>query len=250
MDGMEYLKKNGRLFSSVSVTSSELILTFSTLPPPPVVVRDSNLDRDRSASEYVNNNENLILTPDRMILITDCYHALIYFTPVAFKNNLKGFRIMEVFEGRSFGKELTVTEVAYVALSDTPVQVGEEDLADESRELSEHEYYLFNPERVELKSLENQLQTARRMKARALENSYQLSEWELTEESNILRAIETLKEKIREKEEKEGKLPPQNNEETETPNDAPKQSYMVIIALGALLALCLCAAFLSLRKKK
>jgi len=52
-------------------------------------------------------------------------HSWTTFTPVFFKNNLKGFRIS--FEGHSMHSGMTI-HTMYLALSEPPVQVGEEDV--------------------------------------------------------------------------------------------------------------------------
>ena len=67
-----------------------------------------------------------ILTLDRKFVFAED-HAAVIFTPISFKNKLKGFRIDSIFEGRSFGLGVT-TNSMYLALSDPPVVVGPEDM--------------------------------------------------------------------------------------------------------------------------
>ena len=69
------------------------------------------------------------LTLDRKFVFAEDHGAVI-FTPVSFKGKLKGFRIDNISEGRSFGLGVT-TNTMYIALSDPPVVVGEEDMEGE-----------------------------------------------------------------------------------------------------------------------
>jgi len=80
----------------------------------------------RGTSEYVG--KELILIPDQETSFTDLRHGSLTFTPVVFKNKRKGFRLVEVWNGMSFGQGITTNAIAYVALSDKPVKVSEDDV--------------------------------------------------------------------------------------------------------------------------
>ena len=77
----------------------------------------------RNSSEYINNDELLMITPDRETRLMG-RHAQIILVPVTFQNQHKGFQIMQIFH---WGFSTTNT-VLYFALSETPMEVGEEDV--------------------------------------------------------------------------------------------------------------------------
>jgi len=131
IDGREFLEASGR-FASVSTTSTNLSMRLKS--GGGMVIRKHNpLAWDyapyvaRSAREFIESDEPLVLTLDQTTVLTDGRHASMIFEPVSFKNQHKGFRILNVFDARSFGESVT-TNTAYIALADTPVQVGEEDV--------------------------------------------------------------------------------------------------------------------------
>ena len=77
------------------------------------------------AEEY--RGKPIILPPDRIIRFSH-RHGGFTFAPVIYKNELKGFRIVRNFEDFSSNRDL-VNKVRYVALGDSPMEVGEEDVA-------------------------------------------------------------------------------------------------------------------------
>jgi len=69
--------------------------------------------------------ETLNLTPDQKILFTDGRHGFLYFEPVRYKNNLKGFQINNVIINPNRG---FITNTMYIVLGDTPIQINEDDV--------------------------------------------------------------------------------------------------------------------------
>ena len=76
-------------------------------------------------ADYTGKKEPMILTPDKE---TTFYNRVVSFTfaPITLKNQQKGFRIVQTMSPHGFypGRKDTV----YIALGDTPVEVGEDDL--------------------------------------------------------------------------------------------------------------------------
>jgi len=123
MGGLEYLETSS-VFESVSFTPTNLTLKFNPL----VRLNVFHGKERRRTSEYVANNEALILTPEQVTALTDLRHGWTEFTPVSFMNQQKGFRILKVINAVSFGGEVTTNVHAYVALGDTPVELGEDNV--------------------------------------------------------------------------------------------------------------------------
>jgi len=109
MDGVEWLKTNG--FEPV-VTSTNLTIT-------PVELQNSSLG--------IVSGKAAVLTPDRVVRLS-MQHIRVTFTPVVYKNQHKGFRITRWGTGAPASRVLQ-PEISYLALSDTPMEVGEEDMA-------------------------------------------------------------------------------------------------------------------------
>jgi len=123
MDGVEMLKRYGSI-DSVTVTSTNLSIKFKSAG---LVVPDRPMrGMARRSADYAEKNEALVLTPDEETMLIQ-RHASITFTPVSFKSQHKGFRILQRIDHRSFGHEVR-TNAMYLALSDTPVEVGEDDV--------------------------------------------------------------------------------------------------------------------------
>ena len=132
MNGIEYLQ-NHRWFDVVSVTPTNLSLKLIS---DNLYIDNDDLKRkyqnpkappfapfDRRSSEFIKNNELLVLTPDQVTTFSTRRHSLLYFTPVLFKTQEKGFQIrMEVHYLE------TTTTTMYFALSDTPKEVDEDDV--------------------------------------------------------------------------------------------------------------------------
>jgi len=77
----------------------------------------------RNSSEYIKNNELLVITPDGVTQFLG-QNVRLEFIPVSFRTQQKGLKIIRISQVLK-----TVTEViGYVALSDTPMEVGEEDV--------------------------------------------------------------------------------------------------------------------------
>jgi len=121
MNGVELLLMYG-IIDTFSVTSTELTLTFRAS----LCSVDYNGTR-RGTTEYAENNEALILTSDQGANISDGYHSSLIFTPVSFKDKRKGFRIINQAILIPFGGGVKHW-FGYIALSDTPVEVGEDDV--------------------------------------------------------------------------------------------------------------------------
>jgi len=79
----------------------------------------------RSASEFMANDEELILTPDQETRFST-RHSDVRWTPVSFKSQQKGFRIIATSH---WWPNPPVTDaIVYLALSDTLVEMGEDDV--------------------------------------------------------------------------------------------------------------------------
>ncbi|MCL2104556.1 MAG: hypothetical protein FWH21_05835 [Kiritimatiellaeota bacterium] len=79
---------------------------------------------DVKRSRRLSGNETLVLTPDRKTILSE-RHSSWFFTPVLLKNKHKGFRVFVV--NSDFGGWRT-NDITYVALRETPVQVGAGDV--------------------------------------------------------------------------------------------------------------------------
>ena len=120
MNGVELLLLYG-VIDSVSATSGNLIITFGS---GGLFVKHKGVIRE--TAEYVANNEALSLTPDNEVRIFDGHHAGVSLVPVSFKDKKKGFKVTHTFNASSFGDGMK-RNTGYVALSDTPTEVSEED---------------------------------------------------------------------------------------------------------------------------
>ena len=109
-------------YASISVTSTNLVLEFRP-DMPRVPIRLFPQRRSRRSDP----NEKLVLFPDQKTSLAFGRHGSTVFIPVAFKNQHKGFQILKIADLRSVGRDIT-TNAMYVALSDTPMDVGEEDV--------------------------------------------------------------------------------------------------------------------------
>ena len=120
MDGIELLERSGPI-DSVLVTSTNLVVKFRSLAGNWKI-------RFLGEQEYrvLESYEELTLTPDQAVRIFE-RHGQMELTPVSFKNQQKGFRVKD----RHWGPHGETTNIAYVALSDTPVQVSEDDVEGE-----------------------------------------------------------------------------------------------------------------------
>jgi len=118
MNGLELLLMHSGI-DSVSATSENLTIAFRS---GGFMLRHNGVWR--RAAEYIENNEALILTPDQEVSFSDGLHAYTRIAPVSFKNKKKGFRIIDVF----FFSGDERRDIAYVALSDKPIEVSEEDV--------------------------------------------------------------------------------------------------------------------------
>ena len=120
MDGMEWLG-NGTWFDVVSASPTNLTLKFKG--------RFGIHQNDvwRRTAEYIENDEMFILTPDQRTRFVS-RHASITLDPVSFRGQHKGFRITDRHNPPISHWHLARTNFFYVALSDTPVQVGEDDV--------------------------------------------------------------------------------------------------------------------------
>jgi len=123
MDVAEYWRNRG-LIDVVSSTETTLSLKVRNFPgfvwhnyiTPPVHER---------LSGYIGDNEHLVLSTDMETVLGDGFGLWIYFNPALFKEQQNGFRIVERFKLRNSG---LTNNVMYLALGDTPVTMGEEDV--------------------------------------------------------------------------------------------------------------------------
>jgi len=106
---------------SVSVTPTNLVLEIS--PSRSLWTWNGDDTKDDRLTEY---GEELLLTPDKKTTLSDGRHVDVIFTPATFQNQMKGFRILHVMDDRLGG--YITTCLGYVALSDPPTEVHEDDV--------------------------------------------------------------------------------------------------------------------------
>ena len=120
MRGEDLFEEFKEWLASFIVTETHLFLKF-----PPHEFSQQIIQKEKDLVRWLEPNEELVLTPDQQTEINDGRHAFRHFTPVTFKNKKKGFKIDSLYyEGDMFN----ITETAYLALSDTPIEVGETDV--------------------------------------------------------------------------------------------------------------------------
>jgi len=111
-DGLKFLniQKNFGSIDSFTVTSTNLII------------------RAGAGGIFASNagpHVEIILTPDKeTVFVID--HGRMVFKPISLKGQQKGFRVSEMAIGAGAHKHIPV--VVYVALSDTPMIIGENDV--------------------------------------------------------------------------------------------------------------------------
>jgi len=122
MQGAEWFDEFKGWFASFVVTETNLFLKIPASAGPLSLSFGSNYLERRV---LLNPNDEATLTPDQQAELTDRRHAFTHFTPVTFKNKKKGFKIDNIYyEGDMFN----TTNTAYIALNDTPIAVGEDDV--------------------------------------------------------------------------------------------------------------------------
>jgi len=121
MDGIRFLESCG-WFESVTISSTNLAVKLQV---GSFYVSQGDAQVRRRASEYIENDDMLILTPDKETRFS-VRHGRALWTPISFKNNLKGFRIITT--SYWFPGPTVTNAIAYLALSDTPIEVGEDDV--------------------------------------------------------------------------------------------------------------------------
>ena len=135
IDGVDFLTNH--CFQTISITTTNISLKFKTNSGYNSV-NNNDIRRkfgenniihtytpvSRGISEYIANDETLVITPDQTTSI-EGRHLMLMFKPVIFKNNIKGFRIVQW----QFGGGIVNTNniIKHVVLSDTPIIFGEED---------------------------------------------------------------------------------------------------------------------------
>jgi len=120
-DGVESLKASP-WFKSVSVTTTNLILQFS-LPGGGLWIWSGD---DSEKGSWTEEDDEFFLTPDQETKLSTLRHTKVIFTPTSFENQMKGFRILHLTDDRLGG--YITTCLGYVALSDPPIEVHEDDV--------------------------------------------------------------------------------------------------------------------------
>jgi len=121
MTGVEGVEKYYRI-NSVSVSPTNWVLRFKSSS---FSVEQNGTQRH--SSEYIANNEDLVLTPDKDVWLVAQYGKAL-FTPVIFKNQQKGIKFMEMAPLHHRPGELFTNFVMYTVLGDTPAEVTGEDV--------------------------------------------------------------------------------------------------------------------------
>jgi len=119
-NGIELLQRKSYI-ASVSSTPTNLTITFRL--DGFSVRRDG---KTRGTSEYIKNNEALIVTPDQEVGIYE-YGSGVTLTPISFKSGEKGLRIMDHFNAMSVGGGIR-RKFAYIALGDAPMPMSIDDV--------------------------------------------------------------------------------------------------------------------------
>jgi hypothetical protein len=125
-----------------SVTSTNLVLKF-----PSHQVYVNVLQIEKGVDYWVQPNERLVLTPDCETILAGGGNGGTYFQPMTLKNQQMGFKVTQKVYAPGAG---IIINTVYIALSDTPTKVGENDVemvmekgkwvtAEESRRLLEIE---------------------------------------------------------------------------------------------------------------
>ena len=127
-DGVEYLKS---FLETVTITSTNLALKYKSNVTSirivlfnlgePEIIRSIH---DSTQFRMLERNEEFVVTPNRKTILTDSYHGATMFVPVFFKDQKKGFQIVKRVNWGGVEK----TNIMYIALSDVPIRVGEEDV--------------------------------------------------------------------------------------------------------------------------
>ena len=120
-DVVEYLKTR-RMVDLVSSTETNLTLGLGDFPG--FVCHNYTIPPfDKSVAKYTENNEYLVLSPDKETVVSAAFGPSIYFFPVLFKDQRKGFRIIEQFVRFSI-----TNTIMYVALGNVLMAMEEEDV--------------------------------------------------------------------------------------------------------------------------
>jgi len=128
-DGIEHFLDIG-LFGSVTTTPTNMMVQFSGgvyfVKYNPRHRNPTPRGDPTNNGDYIGKNEVLNLTPDQEVILSE-HHGQVLFTPVSFKDQLKGIRILSLFVWG--GKESTNTAATtYIALGDTLVEKSEDDV--------------------------------------------------------------------------------------------------------------------------
>ena len=208
MDGVEWLK-NHDWFDVVSVTSTDLTLKVKN--GSLTITQDDSYRKYtesvktnawatpwRKSSDYIANDEALILTPDQETRFS-LEMCAVTLSPASFKNKQKGFRVKKRIYGHSDGKSI---HTAYIALSDTPVEMGEDDVemvmddgkwvtAEEARKRLEVEE--LGPRALRLFQMVNEIKRDSKLMAEVLENPFLLADWNMLIENGYIKtnAVDT-----------------------------------------------------------
>ena len=122
---IEWFKRYPKVIDSVTVTSTNLSVRFKE--PWFFVMKDEDKPGYIHSADYIKNNMDLVLTPDDKEVSLGQQHTRIDFTPVSYKNQLNGFKITHILYGAPYGG-IKTNHIFYVTLSDTPIEVGENDV--------------------------------------------------------------------------------------------------------------------------
>jgi len=172
----------------------ELLLTFSFVEsvaatPTNVIIRTTSSE-DIASGWKIEPNAEIILTPDKETVFASVFGGGVILSPASFKNKQKGFRVKSGTPGPKIYNQEALIYIAYIALSDTPVEVREDDVemvmeggawvtAEEARKNLELEKLSvkLGPRAFMLMQRAEEIQRNPKLMAEVLEHPDLLGEW-------------------------------------------------------------------------
>ena len=252
MDGVEWWKELSP-FETVTVTLTNI--TVKVIDSEGVSEWGIGFSGEKYRGRILVPGEEIVLVPDQAVRFRVRRDFRIAFTPVVYKDQHKGFRITRMgtsIHARSFPHTIT-----YLALSDTPMEVGEEDMKltwEDEKWVMAEESQSFVVEKLgwdaeTLVSEADEIMRTPEMMERVLRNERMAKIWNILVEKGIIKqepppAIEIETTPSVEPTPSHDELPPVTVTE-------PKPSRTLLVLLCGLATLGLCAVvYVVLKKRK